>query len=487
MHIPMARVLAHYAQSDAGATAIACGDDTISYAGLDRRSTALAHDYLERGVTPGSIVAILLPNGIEFFVATFATWKLGATPMPLSYRLPEIEREDMLELAQPTLVVGLDASSIGVWTRIPADFHPTGGADAPLPRVEPRQPWKAIGSGGSTGRPKLIVAGRPAVVDLAQPQYTILPGDIVLVPGPMYHQGPFIFSTGGLFIGGKIVIMPHFDAEETLALIERHRVTWTYFVPTMTHRIWRLDEDVRNRFDLSSLRIVMSTGAPWAPWLKEEWIRWLGPEKILEGYGGTEEQGGLLITGLEALAHPGSVGKAHDDLRVLDDDGNEVAAGTLGELYFRAPADEQHRYIGADNHDRDGWRSYGDLGHIGEDGYAYLSDRRTDMIISGGANIYPAEVEGALEAHPAVRSAVVIGLPDDDLGQRAHAIVDVAEDHSVSDDDLRSHLRQRTASFKIPRTFEFVHHPLRDDAGKVRRAALRGQRLVTTPAIQKQS
>jgi bile acid-coenzyme A ligase len=333
----------------------------------------------------------------------------------------------------------------------------------------------------------VIVAGRPAVVDPVEPQYTILPGDTVLVPGPMYHQGPFIFSTGGLFVGGKIVVMPHFDPEETLALIERHRVTWTYFVPTMTHRIWRLDKDVREHFDLSSLRIVMSTGAPWAPWLQEEWIRWLGPEKILEGYGGTEEQGGLLITGLEALAHPGSVGKTHDDLRVLDEDGNEVAAGTLGELYFRPPADPQHRTIGADNHDRDGWRSYGDIGHIGEDGYVYLSDRRTDMIVSGGANIYPAEIEGALEAHPLVRSAVVIGLPNDDLGQRVHAIVDVAEHRFVSDDDLRTHLREHMAAYKIPRTFEFVHQPLRDDAGKVRRAALRDRRLVADPATQTRS
>ena len=348
-----------------------------------------------------------------------------------------------------------------------------GGRGA-FPTAAPTQPWKAIGSGGSTGRPKLIVAGLPATVDPSLPHTSVEPGDVVLVPGPLYHQGPFIFSTAALFGGGCIVVMERFDAEEALRLIERDRVTFVQLVPTMTQRIWRLDPAVRDRYDLSSLRMVFSTGAPWAPWLKDEWIRWLGPDRIVEGYGGAEEHGGLKITGREALQHPGSVGRAHDAVCVLGADGNRAAPGEVGEIHFRAPA-VSHRYVGADVVERDGWRTYGDLGHIGEDGYVYLADRRTDMIVTGGANVYPAEVEAAIEAHPAVRSAVVVGLPDDDLGQRVHAIVDATS--PVTGDELRAHVRTLLAGYKAPRTYEIVDQPLRDDAGKVRRSALRDARL----------
>ena len=269
-------------------------------------------------------------------MATFAIWKLGATPMPLSSRLPAPERQSLLKLADPPLVVGLDDADES-WTCIAAGFQPENPGAARLPRIEATQPWKAIASGGSTGRPKLILAGRPTVVDPAAAQYGIVPGDVVLVPGPLYHQGPFIFSTGGLFAGDVVVVMTRFDAVETLALIGRHRITWTYLVPTMSQRIWRLDQPVRDSYDLSSLRAVMSTGAPWAPWLKDAWIQWLGPERIFEGYGGTEEHGGLIITGLEALEHPGSVGRANDDVRVLDENYSEVPRGAMGEIYFGRP------------------------------------------------------------------------------------------------------------------------------------------------------
>jgi bile acid-coenzyme A ligase len=469
--VPLGDIPAWHAAGDPGRVAVRCGDRTVTYAELDRRSTALAHAYRERGVSGGELVALLLPNSVELFEALFAIWKLGATPVPMPSQLPVPERHALLELAEPSLAIG--ATGLPVPGVAPG-FEPDDRQD-PLPPVEPTQPWKAICSGGSTGRPKLIVSGRPAVADPAEPQYGIRPGDVVLVPGPMYHQGPFIFATGGLFTGNPVVVMTHFDPEEALGLIERHRVTWTYFVPTMTQRIWRLEPDTRDAYDLSSLRIVMSTGAPWAPWLKEAWIRWLGPERILEGYGGSEEHGGLTITGDEALAHPGSVGRAHEGMRVLDERGADVPRGAMGELYFRS-TDSTGRYVGAEHHPVDGWRSYGDIGYIAEDGYVYLADRRTDMIVSGGANVYPAEVEGALEAHPAVRSAVVIGLPDEDLGQRVHALVDVPG-MTVPADELRTHLRERIAGFKVPKTYEFVSQPLRDDAGKVRRASLRQERL----------
>jgi bile acid-coenzyme A ligase len=313
-------------------------------------------------------------------------------------------------------------------------------------------------------------------------------GDVQLVPGPLYHNGPFSFSMFGLFAGGTLVVMERFDAAEALRLIEQHRVQWVFFVPTMMHRIWRLPD--RESYDVSSLRMVFSTGAPWPVWLKDAWIGWLGPDVIREGYGGTESQGGTSITGTESLERPGSVGLPQGgcQVRILAPDGSEVPTGEVGEIYFM-PADgpgTTYYYLGAESKarsvdGRDGWETIGDLGYVDADGYLYLVDRRTDMIVTGGANVFPAEVEAAIEAQPGVRSCAVIGLPDDDLGQRVHAIVDVGDFEPSSDTDfetaLHAALAERIARYKVPRSFELVREPLRDDAGKVRRSALRDERI----------
>ena len=346
--------------------------------------------------------------------------------------------------------------------------------------------FKAMASGGSTGRPKLIVAKVPAEFDPEVPAVQMQVGDVQLVPGPLYHNGPFSFSMYGLFVGSTLVVMERFDAAEALRLIEAHRVQWVFFVPTMMHRIWRLPE--RERYDVSSLRMVFSTGAPWPVWLKAAWIEWLGPDVIREGYGGTESQGGTSITGAESLLHPGSVGLAQGGalMRILDPDGNEVPQGEVGEIYFMPPTGPgtTYYYLGAEAKAHDGWETIGDLGYLDADGYLYLVDRRTDMIVTGGANVFPAEVESAIEAHAGVRSCAVIGLPDDDLGQLVHAIVDVADlditEHDAFESALTDALRERVARYKVPRSFEFVTEPLRDDAGKVRRSALRDARLPQT-------
>jgi bile acid-coenzyme A ligase len=461
-------VLEHHAQRGTQA-AVVCGDHSITYAELHRRAELAAFALADSGVGPGDLVGLALPNGIEFFVALFAVYRLDATPMPLSSKLPGPEFAAIVETARPALVVDATYDL----------YPPSSGGRQELPAVKGSQPWKAMCSGGSTGRPKVIVAGRPARVDMTEKQYFVLPGDVVLVPGPLYHQGPFISATGAIFTGSTAVVMERFDAHEALALIERYRVTYLYLVPTMIHRIWRLDAETRDSFDLSSVRLMLCTGAPWAPWLKEEWLRWFGPERVVEGYGGTEEQGGVSITGVEALEHPGSIGAAHDGVAVFDEDGRVLPRGELGELHFRAPGVGSHRYLGAEIVERNGWRSYGDVGYIGEDSYVYLVDRRTDMIVSGGSNVYPAELESVLESHSAVRSAAVIGLPDDDLGQRVHAIVDVAGRHSEAGlaSELDRHARAHIAAYKVPRTYELVGEPLRDDAGKLRRSALRSARV----------
>jgi len=233
---------------------------------------------------------------------------------------------------------------------------------------------------------------------------------------------------------------------------------------------------------------VFSTGAPWPVWLKEAWIGWLGPDVIREGYGGTESQGGTSITGRESLERPGSVGLPQQGarVRILDTDGTDVPTGEVGEIYFMPATGpgSTYYYLGAEAKDREGWETIGDLGYVDADGYLYLVDRRTDMIVTGGANVYPAEVEAALDAHPGVRSSAVIGLPDEDRGQIVHAIVDVPE-LDLTDaaeverftDGLRAALRERIVTYKVPRSFEFVSEPLRDDAGKVRRSALRDERI----------
>ena len=347
-----------------------------------------------------------------------------------------------------------------------------------------------MASGGSTGRPKLIVAKVPAEFDPETPAVQMQPGDVQLVPGPLYHNGPYSFSMFDLFVGGTLVVMERFDAAEALRLIERYRVQWVFFVPTMMHRIWRLPD--REQYDVSSLRTVFSTGAPWPIWLKEAWIGWLGPDVIREGYGGTESQGGTSITGHESLERPGSVGLPQQGalVRILDADGNEVPTGEVGEIYFMPATGpgSTYYYLGAEAKDREGWETIGDLGYVDADGYLYLVDRRTDMIVTGGANVYPAEVEAALDAHPGVRSSAVIGLPDDDRGQTVHAILDVpeldlADPEAVEQftDELRASLRERIVTYKVPRSFEFVREPLRDDAGKVRRSALRDERVAPRP------
>jgi bile acid-coenzyme A ligase len=219
-------------------------------------------------------------------------------------------------------------------------------------------------------------------------------------------------------------------------------------------------------------------------WLKEAWIEWLGAEKIRELYAGTEAQVATVITGEEWLQHRGSVGRpiGGGQIRILGEDGQELPPGEVGEV-FMMPArgrGSTYRYIGAEARSHEGWESLGDMGYLDADGYLYLADRQTDMILSGGANIYPAEVEAALDAHPAVRSSAVIGLPDEDLGNATHAIVDIA-DADVGEPELREFLVERLARYKQPRTYELVREPLRDDAGKLRRSRLREERLPRQP------
>ena len=474
------RAMSWHAERVPDQVAILCKGERETREELERRSNRLARAYAERGVLAGDLVTIALPNCIEFYEACLAIWKLGATPQPISSRLPEIERSAIVELASSSLVVGVEPGAYGERATVPQGFEPDPALpDLQLPDRLPQRA-RAMTSGGSTGRPKLILDSSAAECDPEVPVNRMRAGATTLVPGPLYHAGPFITSWQALLSGGRIVVMTRFDALQSLGLIERYQVNWVLFVPTMMQRIWRLPEEERKRFDLSSLETVMCTGAPSPDWLKRAWIEWIGPEKIFEAYGGAERIGGTQISGTDWLAHPGSVGKPTGErrLQILGPDGKELPPAEVGEVYMMPPGGQgsTYRYVGARaTATEDGWESLGDLGYLDEDGFLYLVDRKTDMIVTGGANVYPAEVEAAIDAHPAVRSSAVIGLPDEDLGQRIHAIVDTPE--GLRDEVLRTHLGLHLARFKIPRSFEYVDAPLRDDAGKVRRSALREARL----------
>ncbi|GIU86990.1 MAG: putative acid-CoA ligase [Acidimicrobiia bacterium] len=468
--VSYARRLQDLAAADPGRPAVTDERATVTRAELERLANRFAHTLAAQGVVAGDRVTVARPNSVEFVAAVCACWKLGATPQPVSARLPARELDAIVALAAPRVVVD-DA------------WDPDDGApDDPLPDAV-SDPWKAMTSGGSTGRPKLILAGGPGLIDPdANPMLMIRRDGTHLMPGPLYHNGPFVWTTTALLAGNHVVLGGRFDAQRTLELVDRYRPDSLYLVPTMMARIWKLPPEVRGRYDVSSLQVVWHLAAPCPPWLKQAWIDWLGAERIWELYAGTEAQAATVINGVEWLAHRGSVGRPvpPGEMKAFGPAGEELPPGEVGEIYLRSSPDgsvKTYEYVGARARTLPGgWESLGDMGWVDEDGYVYLTDRQTDMILVGGANVYPAEVEAALDEHPRVRSSAVIGLPDDDLGNRPHAVVQTDDGTPIPDDELRAHLAERLAHHKIPRTFEFVVHPLRDDAGKVRRSALRAER-----------
>lgn len=479
--VPMGDAARYWADRLGDGPAVTHDGVTWSWAELDARANARARALEERGVGFNDFVTIALPNGNEFYETSLAVWKLGATPAPVSWRLPLAEIAAIVDLVGPKVVCG-GPDALACAARLPEGFDASGYSQEPVP-ARVGDAWKGVTSGGSTGRPKVIVDHNPA---LAYPDADLMhmpQASAILNPGPLYHNAPFVVTHQALFRGNHVVGMRKFDAAEALALMARHKVTWINMVPTMMHRIWRLPEAERLSHDLSALKTIWHMAAPMPVWLKEAWIEWLGPDRIWELYGGTEGVGHTVISGSEWLEHKGSVGKALANcaIRIVGEDGRILGPREEGEIYFMpetGPGSTYH-YLGADEkRTPDGWETIGDIGWLDEEGYLYLADRRTDLILSGGANIYPAEVEAALMDHPGVDSAVAIGLPDDDLGQIVHAIVHPREDQDALDGDaLAAFLADRLVRYKIPRSFEFVDAPLRDDAGKVRRSKLRAERL----------
>ncbi|RDH80472.1 AMP-dependent synthetase [Mycolicibacterium moriokaense] len=474
---PIGTQVSRLAAADPDAPAVTCSGRTITRRELDLSTNRLARDFAARGVGVGDYVTILLPNSIEWVQAVLAAWKLGATPQPLSARLPDAELEGLLDLRSQALLVGRDDPR-GKTPSVPAGYAPDPAlSDAELPEVV-SPVWKSMGSGGSTGRPKLIEAGGDSRFPAAA-GYPLgaQEGDVNLMSVPMSHNTGFTTFAVALVQGHHLVLMPRFEPHEFLSLVTEHRVTFLATVPTIMQRllpVYRAAVEADpDAYDLSSIRRLWHLASPCPPAIKQAWIDLLGPEKVWELYGGTELQALTFISGEQWLAHPGSVGVVvAGEMKVLDDDGNECPPGVSGEIYMRrspgsAPT---YRYIGSTAKSRDGWDSLGDLGYFDSDGFLYLNDRRVDMFTVGGRNVYPAEIESALSAHPDVLSCLVVGVPDDDLGQVPYAIVQA---DGLDQDAVIAFLTERIAGYKLPRTVEFSDKPLRDDAGKARRSAVR--------------
>lgn len=478
--------LRYLARQHPDAPAVSCAGHSLTRSELRSAANRLARELQSYGVGHGDFVTVALPNSVDWFVAYIACWNLGAIPQPVSAKLPDRELAAIVELAASKVVIGAPESASALLSENTVELpigHVTGPefSDEDLPDAT-SPAWKAPTSGGSTGRPKLIVSGDPAIVDLTVPAPLGLQADgCMMMPGPLYHNGPAVWACQALLQGNHVALLPRFDAEAALEAIQTHRADVTYMVPTMMKRVLRLDDDVRLSYDLSSLRILWHLAEPCPPWLKEAWIEWLGADRIWELYAGTEAQAVTIITGTEWLEHRGSVGRVTaGEMKICDEHGNELPIGEQGEVWMRSARETPtYRYVGADPKTLDGgWESLGDVGWFDSDGYLYLGDRVQDMILSGGANIYPAEVEAALNEHPAVHSAAVIGLPSEDRGNDVHAIVE-ADGSAVHRADLMEFLGERLATYKLPRSIEYVDAPLRNEAGKVRRSALRAERLPT--------
>lgn len=464
------------------------GDERlVTWAELDARSSQVARVLVEHGAARGSLVAVGLPNSPEHFFATIGAWKAGAGVMPVRAELPAWERDRLLDTAKAVVLVGDHEATIPVITRADLDATTARPAD-PLPDVVPH-PATAIASSGSTGRPKVIVNPLPgaAVPGATVPMpslYLELPERMPqLIPAPLYHTNGFQIAHSTLFNGDTIVVMEKFDAARAIDLIERWRITCFTAVPTMLARMARV-EGVRER-DLSSLVYVMQGGAACPDWVVEAWIDLVGEDRFFMTYGSSERVGLALLRADEWRTHRGSCGRGYKTIiRVLDDEGRDLPPGEIGEIFMLQPENPgpTFEYIGAEPPKRtpDGFTSIGDLGWLDEDGYLYIADRRVDMIVTGGANVFPAEVEAALSEHPGVHDVVVVGLPDPEWGRRVHAIVqptDPRRPPTVA--ELDAHARARLAAYKVPKGYELVDVIPRTDAGKVNRGALAAEREVS--------
>jgi len=347
-------------------------------------------------------------------------------------------------------------------------------------------------SSGTTGRPKGIKRPLPdRQIDEPDPAtrgrgptgaFGMSVDSVYLSPAPLYHAAPLAFTAGVHVLGGTVVVMEKFDAETCLAAIESHNVTAAQFVPTMFVRMLKLDDATREKYDVSSLQTAIHAAAPCPVEVKRQMIEWWGPI-LIEYYAGTEGNGSTLITSEQWLAHPGSVGRSSvGTVHICDDEGRELPTGEAGTIYFEQVVmpfeyhGDPQKTRNAQHPEHANWSTLGDVGYLDGEGYLYLTDRKAFMIISGGVNIYPQEIEDALVLHPSVGDVAVFGIPDDDMGEAVHAVVEPAPGVAPSPalaSELLEHLRTRIAHYKVPRSLDFIDEMPRLPTGKLYKRVLR--------------
>lgn len=497
--------IADHAISAADSAALIMSDgEATTFGELYARSQRVAAVLHGAGLRRGDGVALVLANRPEFFEITWGCQLSGLyytavnthfTPEEVAYVIDDSDAKAVfLDAPMADLAAHIRKVNTGVkvhlvvgaglpgWRRY-ADALATAGEAPPLSDGS-----EMLYSSGTTGRPKAVRRPLPtdgngswaqAVLEMALiHKYGMNPSSVYLSPAPMYHAAGVNYTMAVNRVGAASVLMRKFDAETVLRLIETHRVTHAQFVPTMFVRMLKLPAAVRDSYDVSSLRCVIHAAAPCPVDVKHQMMAWFGPI-IHEYYGGTEGFAGTTIGPDEWLAHPGSVGIPMSPVHVVGDDGQQVAVGQTGELYFEGgPAFEYFKDPAktASVYNEHGWRTLGDMGYVDEDGYLYLTDRSTFMIVSGGVNIYPQEAENVLVMHPKLVDAAVFGVPNDEFGEEVKAVVQPA-DGVTGGPDLESELigycRAHLASYKCPRTIEFEPELPRDPNGKLYKRRIR--------------
>jgi long-chain acyl-CoA synthetase len=482
---------------DAGGVIV--GERFRSTADLLDRGARLATVLAGMGVAPGARVLGLLGNDFAFYEVAFAVRRLGGVLVPVSTLLTAGEIATIAAdcaaaavAAGPELADLAAAAAPGVPMIVTAGPGDAAASHAYQCRLDAAQPWTGprqppaepmLYTSGTTGRPKGVRKSAPTAQQQAAMSawltelFDLRPGMRTLIANPLYHSAAYGYSMLVLGQGGVVVLERRFDAETFLRLIEAHRVTHLQMVPTMMHRLLKLPEDVRDRYDTGSLRHVLHGAGPCSPALKHAMIAWWGPI-INEYYGATETGGVVACSAAEWLAHPGTVGRPRDGavVRVVNDEGRDVPAGVIGTIYVWHPSMPEFTYHGDPdkrrNMELDGLFSCGDVGYLDAEGYLYIADRRTDLILCGGVNVYPAEIERELSAMPGIADCAVVGAPDEDLGQVPMAFVELEPGLAVTLDDVRAFLAGRLARQKLPRRLQVLDRLPREATGKVRKPRL---------------
>ena len=481
--------------------------ETVTFGQLEARANQVARVLRSCGVTRGRHVALLMKNHRRFLEACFGADRAGVYYTTISTRLTAEEIAYIVrDCAAQVLVVSADFGELIRQLRplLPEDLRCfTVGTPVPgfesweaavddahdSPIADPAQGLDMLYSSGTTGRPKGVkwplppipAGARTMLVDLLAPLFGYGRDCRYLSPAPLYHAAPLRHSMTVIKLGGTAFVMASFDAERSLQWIARHRITHSQWVPTMFVRMLKLPQEVRARYDLSSLQVAVHAAAPCPVEVKQGMLDWWGPI-IHEYYAGTENNGFCSITPHEWLQHKGSVGRAAQGvLHICDESGQELPAGETGLVYFSdGPEFEYHNDPVRTAHSRNarGWSTLGDIGRLDDEGYLYLVDRKAFMIISGGVNIYPQEAESILVGHPSVADAAVIGVPSEDLGEEVKAVVQLLDPGEAGPDmeaELLAYCRQRLATFKCPRSVDFDAALPRQPTGKLYKQVVRAR------------